>query len=44
MVPGMLCIQNCQVANSAFSLVAHLLMQLNGMPPYGLLIFAYNCL
>jgi hypothetical protein len=34
MVPGMLCIQNCQVANSALSLVARLLMQLNGMPPY----------
>lgn len=44
MVPGMLCIQNCQVANSALSLVARLLMQLNGMPPYGLLIFAYYCL
>jgi hypothetical protein len=38
MVPGMLCIQNCQVANSALSSVAHLLMQLNGMPPYGLLL------
>jgi hypothetical protein len=44
MVPGRLCIQNCQVANPALSLVACLLMQLNGMPPYGLLIFAYNCL
>jgi hypothetical protein len=44
MVPGVLCIQNCQVANSAFSLVAHLLMQLNSMPPYGFLIFAYYCL
>jgi hypothetical protein len=44
MVPGMLCIQNCQVANSALSLVACLLMQLNCIPPYGLLIFAHYCL
>lgn len=44
MVPGMLCIQNCQVANPVLSLVARLLVQLNGIPPYALLLFAYNCL